>query len=329
MKIVDQLRDPTLATLIRLVEGRPKIAAAVGDADIEPNELEALPDHAFAWPEERAFPVHSREHTILSRVYRENLASVPIYVDRALKEACAVYEIDETLFTREKQAAPVNNPDDYLLPDFMRLSVRSADQVKHAEMVLLDGYQKLDTEHRAMACSRLLEKAAHFGVTLNPLMHKLAGFTITSTAVLKDWLEARKEAAPVAYKEAFQKLANATKTQPKEIRDRATQVKLAEVISELDKKAGLRKHYDKRLPDPMQTVFNTTKVAGQGVDLNGRFVPMARLASYPATFYGDILGEDLVREAGDGRGGMDPHKLAAILETLPRDMKGMLSQNMR
>src|SRR5262249_7012522 len=102
-----------------------------------------------------------------------------------------------------------------------------------------------------------------------------------------------------------------------------------EALDELDRKAGLERHYDRRLLDPLLTVFNTEKVAGPGVQLGGKFVPLTRLASYPATFYGDVLGDDIIREASDGRGGVDAHKLATILETLPRDMKMMLAQHIR
>lgn len=330
MKVTDQLRDPALARLVRLVANRPKVAELVKEADILPEELETLPDEAFAWPEKRAFPLHSKEHAAMSRLYREDYrGDVPGHVDARIKEACDVYGLDEGLFERTKIAAVQDDPEDYLLPDLKRLPCKTAEQVKLAEEKLVAGYKKLSVEHRAMACRRLVDKAAAFNVQLHPLMHKLAGFTVTSTATLTTWLEARKEAAPVEFKDAFQKLADATKKLPREIRNRADQVKLAEVISELDQKAGLARHYDRRLPDPLQTVFNTEKVAGSGVDLNGKFVPMARLASYPSSFYGDVLGDDLVREASDGRGGIDPHKLAAILETLPRDMKGILAQHMR
>ncbi len=329
MKIVDQFSDPTLAVLARLVMGRPKVAAEIAETEIEPDTATALPDTAFAWPEKRAFPIHSREHTIISRVYRENLPAVPEYVDTALKQASEMYNVDETLFERTKQAAVIDDPEDYLLPDIKRLKVTCAEQVKVAEEKLINGYQKLSVEHRALACRRLLEKAAAYNVRLNPLMHKLAGYTMTSTQNLKDWIEARSEAAPAPYKEAFQKLAAAVKKLPAELRDRATQVKIAETITELDRRAGLSRHYGRRLPDPLQTVFNTEKVAGHGVDLNGTFVPTMRLAAYPATFYADVLGDDVVREAGDGRGGVDPWKLAAILETLPRDMKGILAQQIR
>jgi hypothetical protein len=329
VNLVDQYRDPTLALLVHLVAEHPRVVELVKEAEILPEEADALPDSAFAWPEKRAFPIHSREHAVLSRVYRTNLADVPPHVDDALKEACDVYGVPDGVFEREKRAATPDDPEDYLLPDDKRLPVRTAAEVRRAEKALLDGYQKLAFEHRAEACKRLVDKAAIHGVALDPLMHKLAGFTVSSTQTVKDWLGARREAAPPTYKEAFQKLADALAGQPAEVRDRAALVRLAEVIGELDKKAGLVRHYDRRLPDPLQTVFNTNKVAGHGVELGGRFVPMQRLAEYPASFYGDVLGDDVVREAADGRGGLDPHKLAMILETLPRDMKLLLSRQMR
>jgi len=330
MSLIDQFRDPSLAVLVRLVADRPAVEDLVKEAEVLPEELDTLPDTAFSWPEKRAFPIHSAEHTAMSRVYRENFrGAVPAHVDATLKEACEIYGLEDSLFDRTKIAALPDDPEDYLLPGMKRLPVRTAAQVKLAEEKLIAGYQKLSVEHRAQACKRLVDKAAALNVKLDPLMHKLAGFTVSSTAILKDWIEARKEASAEPYKAAFQKIADGLKGLPAEIRDREALVKIAEVVAELDKKAGLVKFYDRKLPDPMMSVFNTTKVAGHGVDLGGKFVSMDRLASYPSTFYGDVLGDDLVREASDGRGGMDPHKLAAILETLPRDMKMMLGQQMR
>ncbi len=329
MTLVDQFHDPTLAVLVNLVADCPKIASMVADYDIEPDEAENLPDSAFAWQEKRAFPIHSREHTILSRIYRGNTPGVPPHVDAHFKEACEIYDIPDELFAREKTAAVEIDLDDYLLPDLKRLPVRNAEQVKTAETVLLADYQKLSLVHRAQACKRLMDKAAQFDQTLDPLMHKLAGFTVTSTRLLTDWIDARAGAATGSYRDAFEKLATATRKLPPEIHNRAEQIKLAEVIGDLDQKAGLVHHYDKRLPDAMQTVFNTEKIAGYGVDLNGRFVTANQLASYPGSFYGDILGDDLIQEASDVRGDIDPQKLSMILGTLPRDMKGLLASHMR
>jgi hypothetical protein len=330
MSIVDQFRDPTFAVLVNLTKDRPALEEQIKEAEVNEQELEALPDSAFAWPEKRAFPIHSREHTIMSRVYREKTPAVPSYVDQAIKEACDIYGVDEALFARPKTAAAAVDPEDYLLPDIKRLPVRSAEQVKKAEAVLLDCYKKLSVERRAQACRRLMDKAAAYDVKLHPLMLKLAGFTVSSTDTMRSWLEARQHIAKEAsHKDAFGRLVTAVRALPAEMRDRETLIKVAEAIGELDRAAGLEKEYDRRLPDPMQTVFNTEKVAAQGVDLAGKFIPLTRLASYDAQFYNDVLGDDLVREAADGRGGVDPHKLATILETLPRDMKVVLAKQMR
>lgn len=318
-----------MAHLVRRVSDRPKLAAAIADFDVDPRELESLPDTAFAWPEKRAYPIHSREHAIMSRTYREGEKNVPDYVDRAIKEACDVYEVDDSLFNRPKVAAAPASADDYLLPEIRRLRVTDAAQVKEAEERLRIEGAKLSVTNRAIAATRLMEKAASLGVNVRPEVQKMAGMTVTDRQPLVDWLEARSEAAPPMYKNSYQKLAHAARKLPLELRDRAQQVKLAEAISELDMLAGLNKHYDRKLPDPVATVFNSTKVAGPGVTLAGRFIPLERLASYPSTFYSDVLGPDIVREAADRSGNMDPSKLAAVLETLPADMQRVLSSQIR
>jgi hypothetical protein len=326
---VDQFSDPVMAHLVRRVADRPKLAAAIQDFEIDPAERESLPATAFAWPEKRAFPIHSREHAMLSRAYREGVPDVPEYVDATLKEACDVYQIDDALYARPKVAAAPPSDDEYLLPDIRRLRVVDADGVKVAQERLRNEGSRLSVPHRALASRRLVEKAAFHGVTVRPEIHKMAGMVVTARQPLVDWLEARREAAPVEHKDGFDKLARAAKRLPIELRDREQQIKLAEAIGEMDELSGLDCHYGKRLPDPLLTVFNTEKVAGPGVTLAGRFVPMDRVAAYPSTFYSDVLGPDIVREASDGAGQLDPYKLAAVLGTLPVDMQRMLSAQMR
>lgn len=329
MRVVDQTSDPVLAHLVRRVADRPKLAAAAMNIDVDRDELAALPDSAFAWSEKRAFPVHSAEHTLLSRIYRENTPGVPAYVDQALKEASAVFELDEDVFARPKVAAAEEPEGAFLLPQHRRLRVTDASHVKTAEEKLRTEGGNLSVVNRALAASRLVEKAAFFGVSIRPEIQKMAGMTVTDTHELADWLGARCEAAPVEFKDSYQKLANAVRGLAPELRDRDTQIKLAETIQELDELAGLTRHYGRKLPDPLFTVFNTQKVAGNGVNLAGRFVPIERVAAYDATFYSDVLGPDIVREASDASGRMDPMRLAAVLETLPVDMQRALSAQMR
>jgi hypothetical protein len=328
--VIDQSSDPVMAHLSKRVDGRPKLAAALGNVEVDATEIATLPDDAFAWPEKRAFPVHDAGHALMSCVYREGLAGVPKHVDNALKEACEVYGVDTTLLTREKIAtAPDVNTDDYLLPDIKRLRVTNAEQVKTAEERLRSEGKNLTLEHRATASARLVQKAAAMSVPLRAETLKMAGLVATDTRQVADWLEARAEAAPDAHKDGYVKMASAVRKMPLELRDRAEQMKLADAVYELDQLSGVDKHWQRKLPDPMATVFNTDKVASAGVSLAGRFIPMARLASFDNHFYGDILGDDIIREASDGRGQMDVHKLADVIQTLPRDMQLALSRHIR
>lgn len=328
MSLVDQTKDPVMAHLMRRVADRPKLAAAVADVDVRREELDLLPDHAFAWPEKRAYPIHDAGQTLLSMVYREG-TNVPAHVDRALKEACEVYGIDSGLLTTSKTASEQESEDSFLLPQYRRLRVTEPSHVKTAEDKLLSEGHRLGVATRALAASRLVEKAAFHGVALRPETQQQAGNVVTDTRALADWLEARREAAPVEYKEGFHKLATAARRLPSEFRDRDQQIKLAQAIHELDEQADLVRHYGRRLPDPILTVFNTSKVAGAGVTLAGRFLPLERLAAYDSSFFSDALGPDFVREATDATGHMDPTRLAAVLETLPADMQRVLAAQMR
>jgi len=326
--VIDQFHDPVMATLTKIAAERPGVARAVMNYDVNPGEADELPDDAFAWPEKRAYPIHSREHAVMSQAYRLGSGrSVPAHVDRTLKEALDVYGVNPDEFARSKTAAETVSRDDssaYLLPDIKRLRVTSAAQVKIAETRLAEEGQRLSPGHRMMAGFRLVEKAAFLGVEVSPETRKMAGLVATSTSALADWLDARQGAAPEPYRDAFGKLAHEVRRMPEELRDQGTQVKLASAIEQLDQIAGLDVHWGRRLPDPLATVFNTTKVAGPGITLAGKFIPMERMASYPTSFYSDALGPDIVREATDATGHLDVEKLAAVLGTLPVDMQRVL-----
>ncbi len=329
MSVIDQYRDPVFAVLVKAVEGRPKLAAAIGDFDVEPAEAESLPDTAFAWPEKRAYPIHSREHAILSRAYRDTAGGpLPLHVDQALKEACEVYDVDDSLFARVTPKVARDDSDDFLLPDAKALRVVEASQVKTAEAKLISEGAKLTPGSRMLASARLVEKAAFLGVSVKDITRKMAGLTVTSTSELADWLDARSEAAPEGHKDGYRKLAAEARRMPAELRDRGIQMKIAVALEELDEAAGLDRHWGRKLPDPMATVFNTAKVAGPGVMLAGRFVPMERMAAFPSSFYSDVLGADIVREAADATGRLDVQKLAAVLGTLPVDMQRVLVSQM-
>lgn len=330
--IVDQYSDPSFGFLVRQVSRMPALESFVKHASIEPGEVSAFPDTAFAWPDRRKYPLHTPEHAALSYAYSKLAAHLPVEVEQRIKTALEVYGVSPTVFEEvQVKEAGLRDDDDYLLPDLKLFPVTQAAEVKYAEQRVLAQITKLDLPHRATVCANLVKKADHFNVELHPEVLKLAGFVVSSTRQVQDWLNARSEALPIEkhlYKAAYEKLASELTQHPPESKDRSGLLKLAGVIAELDEQAGLVRHYDRKLPDPLRTVFNTSKVASEMVDLDGTMVPLSKLASLPATFWEDLGGRELSDEVCPG-GKTDVAKLAMVVDTLPLDLKVILKSQIR
>jgi len=323
MTIIDQYNgDPVYAHLHVLTRDFPLAREMLKTAsfDTAKTASDNLPSTAFAWEDERRFPIHTREDCIASIFYRSKVGSfVPKHVDAKLETARTVYGIGEAVFSPMKCASAVETT--YALPDRKRLPLDSAAQIKIAEMVLNRDYDLITLEKRADAFSRLYEAAKKHNVTLCPFSLKMAGATVSNPALIRDWLEARADATTEpAHKVAFEKLASATHKMPNVIVNRRDLVKLAVVIAELDKTAGLTKFYDRKIPDPLQTVFNTEKVAEDMCDVAGVQVPCSALMQLPEEVWHQVDAPELAQVAQAG----DPVAFKQVFETLPLDVKSSL-----
>jgi hypothetical protein len=323
MTIIDQYNgDPVYAHLHVLTRDFPLAREMLKTASFDTAKVASdnLPSTAFAWEDERRFPIHTREDCIASIFYRSKVGSfVPRHVDAKLETARTVYSIEESVFSPMKCASAVETT--YALPESRRLPLDSAAQIKVAEEVLHRDYDLITLEKRADAFSRLYEAAKKHNVTLRPFSLKMAGATVSNPALIRDWLEARADATTEpTHKVAFEKLANATHKMPNVITNRRDLVKLAVVIAELDKTAGLTKFYDRKIPDPLQTVFNTEKIAEDMCDVAGVQVPCSALMQLPEEVWQQVDAPELAQVAQSG----DPMSFKQVFETLPLDVKSSL-----
>jgi hypothetical protein len=326
--VIDQTSDAGFATLRVIVDQFPSLREMSKTAEMSEDEFAGLPDDAFAWPAQRKFPIHNAEHTALSLGYRKHAGAVPAEVDQLLKTAADVYGIDVGMFDTPQVLEKEASGAQYLLEEKQRFLVKCAEDVPVAERVIYQRYQQMSVTDRAEAMQNLVKVAAVHQVALSPSTHKLAGFTLTSTQVLRDWVGARKEAArrmgDAVAEHAYEKLASEYEGTEPILNDREHQIKLARLITRLDEASGLDALHGKRIPDPIQTVFNTEKIAADQVDLNGVLFNKATLAAIPLSFWEDTLGADVVQEVAPG-GNIDPELLAQVLPTLPQDLKKALS----
>jgi hypothetical protein len=329
MPIVDQFSDPAFGTLYRQVARMPALEAFVKEAAVVADEVGALPDTAFAWPAERKFPIHTPEHAALSFAYSKVASVLPTEVRSNIVQALEVYGVPEDTFA-EQEMKVASDENDYLVPEHRLFPVKTAEQCKLAQDNLVRSLSKLDLEHRAIACGNLVKKADALGVELRPEVLQLAGLVVSSTKTAAQWLDARASQLPEGdtYKTAYETLANHIRKGPEELSERAGLLKVAAAIGELDEKSGLDKHYDRRLPDALRTVFNTEKLASKSVDLGGTYITVAKLAQLPASFWEDLGGKELGDEIAPG-GVVDQSKLATVVDTLPLDLKMQLKAHCR
>jgi len=324
--VIDQFHDPSFKLLHGLIHAFPEAEGHIKTASIDESENAGRSSSAFAWPARRLFPIDSPEQAALSYLYMTKQASVPAVVRMECEKALRLYGVDIATGLTKTAAAPTREPY-YLLPEIKRFEIRNQESIKLAAEAILTHQKQLDANSRAQACTRLVKKAMEHNVELPMGIYKMAGLTASHAPRLKDWLRARAEATvEPTIKKAYLKMAEALDRADGYITDREDLIKVAGVIGELDEAAGLTKFYDRSLPDPMNTVFNTDKISEETLTVAGKPVPMSTLLALPPEVYGDIFGDDLAAEfIQDGE--VDPEMLKVILPTVPLDLQQALIAN--
>ncbi len=322
--VIDQSCDAGFANLRTLVERFPSLREFAKTANLDSGEFEKLSSDSFAWPAERKFPIHTPQHTAISVGYCKLASNVPVGVTSVLAKAAAIHGVSSEVFTEAQEK--VASVEDYLLPERKRFKVSSAADIPHAEEAYRVKYAQLSIEDRAEAGCNLVKFAEQHEVALHPSTKKLAGLTMTSTAIFKDWMGARAEAAtqlqsPLAA--AFSKMAEAYTNTEAFITDRSDQLKLAATVNKLDKEAGLTKYYGTKLPTPIESVFNTDLPRKDFLKVGSALANKSMLAQIPLTFWEDTLGADITQEIAPG-GVVNPEMLEQIIPTLPADLKASL-----
>lgn len=328
-QVIDQYSDPVLSHLYQQIKEMPAIEEQVKTAHIDPRDKQELPDTAFAWEEKRAFPIHDREHAVMSYAYYlgadEGVQKEASRYDvkAKIEGALGVFDVPPETFAREKRA--FEEPQDhYLLPEIKRILVSRPEHVKEAEASLKRNERKIPFNQLVPAYARLVKRAQDLGEDVSVDTHKMAGMTQCDPHIVKDWVEARAEACREPLVAAgFSKIASELDKERYIWTDREKMLKLATVISDLDERGGLQEHYGRKLPNPLRTVFNQEKIAGPAMEIEGQDVPMEELLGQSPEFWGDLVGPDMVAEVAPG-GQVDPQALEQVIATLPADIKMVL-----
>ena len=294
------------------------------NVNVDYEELNKLPDSAFAWPEFRKYAMHTKDHATVSLVYAQS-ENVPAEVTERLEKAASLYDISLENKPLEKVASVKEyNRNEYLIPNDEEQTgmckVASEQDVHHGIRMITRNRKFLGIEKLAHANKVLCEKARQYQMDLDPSVAQSAGLTQCNLEKVAEWVEVRAMLAKEQEtKDSFTKLANTLKVAPPST-TRETLLKVASTIANLDEQAELTSSYFTKLPDPMLTVFNTTKLAEETLYFGGQNVPFSKFLETDTDVYAQVLGDDVVEEITTD-GILDAVKLRDILVTLPADLQ--------
>lgn len=306
-------------------------------ASTTPDAVAGLPDHCFAWPEKRAFPINNRANTYMSHVYfmatAANDHTIPDYVFDNFEKAASLFDLQPDIDNaaaalRHKKAAATT--DDFGLVEKIagkiqvKYPLMNAGHVKQAAAHFSENYHEFTTEQRRTIADNILVKAAKFGVAVtHPTVYQFAGCAadINMPAAIEEVEKRAYRTRNTEFGAGFAKLAEALKTVDKT--DIAGARKLQELLVHLDKEAGLDRYYGKHYKNPLELLYEGTnmeymfKKAEHTIDLADKKVPLASFLALSPQMYEDILGKDIKQNIMIGDQ-VDPEKVMAVIPTLPR-----------
>jgi len=314
--LVDVFRDSGLAALKDIAASKPDVLPRLEKvASIEDEDADSLSSAAFAWPEERMYPIHTPEHALVSSVYLEGADDAPDFVKQACEEACALFGYDVHIGTINKTAEENEalTEDDFLLPLMRKLPAVDRETTAMSASVLEKNASLLRPDDVIVASRQLVKKAAQFGVDIDDKFRSLAldGHILTSKAKM------------VATDRAFETGDDSYIKVASELKGEivADKKKVADVVFsfiELDDKNGI----SKTAADTITSIVEPGSI-DEYLDVDGVDIPVDKVASIDAQDWQELFGRAMT-EALFNDGELDFNMLKEVTASMSNDEKEAL-----
>lgn len=357
MQALDQTADTTRREFHKLAKlyGLPDyVKQANPDDTLNPDPR--LASTAFADVRNRQFPCHTKAATWVSAVYfaekRGSLyPKLAEWTEQRLRDFARSWGIEPDLRAIHEKHAELNreqlSDDDYMIvwaTDDGRkerhYTLRNPGEVKVAADWFAANRDAYDYHDRKTMASKLLEKAAEFGVTLgddlDELLERQAGrgtyVPAKAAQAIRDRVLAAPQGTHPEIRERLTKLADQVETNGHLATDAGTVANLCHTIDTLDRRVTkLAGHYTSRLPRPEEIFCEVLyKVARAAVDeavqlTTGSIYRRDELARLKLSEIREVFGNDIAEACATGIQ-VDPEKAAEVFHTLPRNDADLLDR---
>ena len=318
----------------------------------------SLPRHMYADQRNKLYPCHSAPATWLSSLFFEDKRAA--FSEKQAAEISARIDAAANYFgiaglvkeLREKIGAAAGS-DLASLPDSdfavvwtddagnkdRHWPLRNATEVKFAAAHFKTHRDQFTFEDRHTIATKILEKAAAYGADTSDAAGSLelaAGLGACAAKVAADMLQSRAQLVRRSHADlaaGLLKMAQAISSNPDNARTAETRLKLAAVVDECDRTAGLTRLYDDGgLPRPEEVLFAITeKVANDFMKAHvetttGNVYNLEDLEKLAENDVRSWMGDEFADAVTAGGVYLDRDKLAAIVPTLDRGMAATLDR---
>lgn len=353
LKLTDFYDDVNQQRLYSL-EKLTGVPSFVKQSSAEPkDEIRRLPAHAFADPQHRKFPLHTKAATWLANAYfRQQSATYgkderSFIQDRITKAAnywkiaSVVKEFNQAWDRLNAFHAPQDLPDDqYALiykageQTVKKFPIPNSVCVKMAGERLFADRHRYPYYMRKFAARRLLKRASPemFDNETTDFLKRASGEGGAIPYDVSVKLAQRAIMIKPKHPKMAMKLAELAETiEGDRYISRERLEKLAHLVDAVDRETGLYHYYHEGVPMPEEFIFNIQQkeaeaFVGSHIKLStGNVYAMKDLLNLPLQKLADVMGKDFVEAVSNGLK-IDAAKFAEIVPTLPRDDASLLEK---
>jgi hypothetical protein len=210
--------------------------------------------------------------------------------------------------------------------------LRNSTEVKIAAQYLRKFNDVIPFKERQKIAQKILDKANDHNTDLGreaEYLDKQAGYGVCSAEDAADMLMSRSAMLRALKKMPelagqLEKMAKTCLEHPEQVRARSSLVKLASIVDDLDRGAGLSAEYDKRLSRPEDILFGVTIKAAEHLvndhceTITGNLYKLADLRKVDLDALRGVFGDDFAESVSAGGLLVSPEKLAEQMFALPR-----------
>ena len=311
--LIDFISDTDLSVLKSKLQTIPAASFRLEKvASLEVPDKNSLSDHAFAWPEERMFPIYTPDLAMLSSVYLEQNNSVPDFVKTACEEACALFGQEVSIGSLEKVAKEKEtlSANDFVFPKIEKLPLVDKDSIRMSTGIFLKTASVLTAEDLIVGARQIIK---HASVNGEPITADIERYALHGTIGVPEADELLKERYLETQDEGYIKIAK--ELDGYRVRSLKKVAALVFDISKLDIENGIEKTAANVIDDLVDHGSSSEVFSLGNMEIEAEKIASIDSESW-RELYPDSVVEELFRD-----GGIDMSMLSDLSEGVAPEEK--------